>query len=50
MSEQVFRDTVANGAGSGQDLADELAGMASPAAASYHQFTCIVADAVEQSR
>ena len=50
MSERVFRDIVRNAASSVQDLADELAGMASPAAALYHQFTCIVADAVEQSR
>jgi protein phosphatase len=50
MPERVFRDIARNAAGSAQDLADELAGMASPAAAQYHQFTCIVADAVEQSR
>jgi protein phosphatase len=49
MPERAFRDIARNAAGSVQDLADELAGMGSPAAAQDHQFTCIVADAVGQS-
>jgi protein phosphatase len=50
MPERVVLDIARNAASSVQELADELAGTASPAAAPYHQFTCIVADAVEQPR
>ena len=50
MPERVFLDTVRGAAGSGQDLADELAGLASPAAAPYDQFTYVVADVTEQPR